>query len=149
MPCGKMNIPSPKLLTSLPDESNLRMAGRFDPTQLFAPHLSPTQMDLPSGSISTALVAPHVLPSGIFAQFSTVAYGLGRSLTGWTLLWVYAPPADIASAATMADASVDLTRLECDITVPPLNVLMNPPNGSWGMVNAWHNLYILCLYILC
>src|SRR5215831_12030995 len=110
-----MNILSPKLLTSLPDASNLRMVGRFDPAQVFAPHLSATQMDLPSGSISTALVAPPALPSGIFAQFSTVAYGLGKSLTGWTLSWVYAPPADIASAATMTDASVNLTRFECDI----------------------------------
>src|SRR5215470_2164737 len=97
-----MNIPSPKLLMSLPDASNLRTVGRFDPTQVFAPHLSATQMDLPSGSMSTALVAPHVLPSGIFAQFSTVAYGLGKSLAGWTLPCVYAPPADIASATTMA-----------------------------------------------
>src|SRR5262245_28347985 len=115
MPCGNMNIPSPKLFTSLPDASNLRMVGRFDPTQVFAPHLSATQIDLPSGSISTALVAHHVLPSGIFAQFSTVAYGLGRSLTVWTLSWVYASPADIVSAATMADASANLTRFECDI----------------------------------
>src|SRR5215468_6265778 len=120
-----MNIPSPKFLTSLPDASNLRMVGRFDPTQVFAPHLSATQMDLPSGSISTALVAPHSLPSGIFAQFSTVAYGLGKSLTGWTLPWVYAPPANIASAARMAGASVSLTRFECDIAVPPSNFLFN------------------------
>src|SRR5215470_5492285 len=105
---------------SLPDASNLRMVGRFDPTHVFAPHLSATQMDLPSGSISTALVAPHVLPSGIFAQFSIVVYGLGRSLTGWTLPWVYAPPANIASAKTMADVSVNLTRPEFGIAVPPI-----------------------------
>src|SRR5262249_21266003 len=135
MPCGNTNIPSPKLLTSLPDASNLRTVGRFDPTQVFAPHLSATQMDLPSGSISTALVAPHVLPSGIFAQFSTVEYGLGRSLTGWTLPWVYAPPADIASAATMASGSVNLTRLECDIEVPPLDFLFNPPT-AFGVIDA-------------
>src|SRR5262245_34965249 len=76
MPCGNTNIPSPKLFNSLPDASNLNTVGSFDPTQVFAPHLSATQMDLPSRSISTALVAPHVLPSGIFAQFSTVVYGL-------------------------------------------------------------------------
>src|SRR5882672_9184305 len=129
MPWGNMNIPPPKLLTSLPDASNLRMVGRFDPTQVFAPHLSATQMDLPSGSISTALVAPHALSSGIFAQFSTVAYGLGRSLTGWTLPWVYAPPANIASAATIAGASMNLTRHECDITIPPLMLCRSPaPN---------------------
>src|SRR5262249_10527436 len=115
MPCGNTNMPSPKLFTSLPDASNLRTVGKFEPEQVFAPHLSATQMDLPSGSISTALVAPHVLPSGIFAQFSTVSYGLGRSLTGWTLPWAYAPPANIAIAATMTGASMSLTRFECDI----------------------------------
>src|SRR5207247_1408654 len=61
MPCGKMNIPAPKLLTSLPVSSNFRTAGRFDPAQLFAPHRSATQIDLPSGAISTALVAPNLL----------------------------------------------------------------------------------------
>src|SRR5262245_1238028 len=87
-PCGNTNIPSPKLFNSLPDASNLSTTGRFDPTQEFSPHLSATQMDFPSRSISTALVAPHFRPSGIFAQFSTVAYGLGSSLTGWMLPWV-------------------------------------------------------------
>src|SRR5262249_29971605 len=103
-----MNIPSPKLLTSLPDASNLRMVGRFEPTQVLAPHLSPTQMDLPSRSISTALVAPHVLPAGIFAQFSTVAYGLGRSLTGLALSWVCAFQPDSATTAMIATTSVNL-----------------------------------------
>src|SRR5262245_29154820 len=138
-----MNIPSPKLFTSLPDASNLSTTGRFDPAQVFAPHLSATQMDLPSRSISTALVAPHVLPSGIFAQFSTVAYGLGGSLTGWTFPCVRALPADIVSAVTIASANVNLARPECVIAVPPLNVLVHLPNGSWGLVNACHNLYIL------
>src|SRR5262245_28188496 len=101
------------------------MVGRFDPTQVFAPHLSATQMDLPSGSISTALVAPHALSPGIFAQFSTVTYGLGRSLTGWTLPWVYATPANIASATAMA-ASESGARLECDIAAPPLDFIFNP-----------------------
>jgi hypothetical protein len=72
MPCGKINRPSPKALTSLPEASNLRMGGSFLPAQLFAPQRSATQMLLPSRSISTALVEPHVRPSGSFAQFSTV-----------------------------------------------------------------------------
>src|SRR5262245_58256979 len=117
-----MNIPSPKLLTSLPDASNLSTTGRFDPAQVFAPHLSATQIDLPSRSISTALVAPHVRPAGIFAQFSTVAYGLGGSLTGWMLPCVCRLPANIASVATIAGASMGLTRPDCDIAVPPLDV---------------------------
>src|SRR5262249_22655018 len=118
-PCGKINIPAPKLFTSFPDESNLRIVGRFEPAQVFAPHLSATQMDLPSGSISTALVAPHVLPSGIFAQFSTVRYGLGRSLTGWTPLWVLALPPNSAITTMMDTNNMNPTRPECDIVVPP------------------------------
>ena len=47
-----------------------------------APHLSATQMDFPSRATSTALVAPHVRPSGIFAQPSTVRYGLACALAG-------------------------------------------------------------------
>src|SRR5258706_6153824 len=110
-----MNMPSPKLFTNLPEESNLRMVGRFEPAHVFAPHRSATHMDLPSGSISTALVAPHVLPAGIFAQFSTVRYGLGRSLTGWAPLCVDALPANIAMAAT----NTKLIRTKNDIGRPP------------------------------
>src|SRR5262245_43000690 len=128
MPCGNTNIPSPKLFTSLPDASNLRTVGKFDPAQVFAPHLSATQMDLPSRSISTALVAPHVRPVGIFAQFSTVANGLGGALTGWILPWVHALPANIAIVAMIAGVSMNLTRPECDIAVPPLYVLLNLTN---------------------
>jgi hypothetical protein len=67
-----MNKPAPKLATSVPDASNFSTVGRFDPTQLFAPQRSATQIDRPSGSMSTALVAPQVRPAGIRAQFSTV-----------------------------------------------------------------------------
>src|ERR1700728_607090 len=77
MPCGKRNIPSPKLLTSFPEASNFRIGGSFFPSQVFAPQRSATQTLLPSRSISTALVDPHVRPSGSLAQFSTVTYGLG------------------------------------------------------------------------
>src|SRR5262245_53285580 len=84
-----MNIPAPKLSTILPDASNLSTAGRFDPAQEFVPHLSATQMDLPSGSTLTALVAPHIRPSGSIPQFRIVSYGLGRSLIGWTSAFVF------------------------------------------------------------
>ena len=67
-----MNIPPPKLFTTFPDASNLRITGRSDPAQLFAPHRSPTQMDLPSGSMSIALVDPHVRPSGSVPHLSIV-----------------------------------------------------------------------------
>jgi hypothetical protein len=67
----------------LPDESNLRIGGKFDPSQANgvpgfmsegganAPHRSATQTLVPSGSISTPLVEPHARPSGSFPQFST------------------------------------------------------------------------------
>src|SRR5580704_11956374 len=77
MPCGNRSVPSPKAFTSLPEASNLRIGASFLPAQLLVPQRSPTQILLPSRSTSTALVDPHILPSGSFAQFSTVAYGLG------------------------------------------------------------------------
>src|SRR5260221_1039952 len=83
MPCGKMIRPEPKLLTSFPDSSNFRTGSSVEPRQVFAPQRSPTQIDVPSRSTSTALVAPHVRPSGIVKKFSTVRYGFGRSLVGW------------------------------------------------------------------
>src|SRR6202011_3638049 len=63
MPCGNTNIPAPKLVKSLPEGSNLRMAASVLPAQVLAPHRSATQI-LPARSTSTALVDPHVRPSG-------------------------------------------------------------------------------------
>src|SRR5215213_5957350 len=83
MPCGNTSIPAPKLFTRFPFASNFRIGSTFaESRQLFAPHRSATQMLVPSGSISTALVEPQVRPAGIFAQPSMVRYGLGKSLTG-------------------------------------------------------------------
>src|SRR5215831_7907507 len=48
-----------------------------------APQRSATQIDLPSRSISIALVDPHVRPTGIFAQSFTVPYGFGNELVGF------------------------------------------------------------------
>src|SRR5262249_11436539 len=72
IPCGNTNIPPPKLFTNFPDESNLRTAGRFDPAHELTPQRSATQIDLPSGSTSTADNEPHVLPSGKLPQFLNV-----------------------------------------------------------------------------
>ena len=82
-------MPAPKLFTSFPDESNFSTLGRSDifpfaSRQRFAPQRSATQIDLPSLSTSTALVDPQLLPSGSFAHPSTLWYGLGASLVGWT-----------------------------------------------------------------
>src|SRR5260370_11601270 len=100
-PCGKTNIPSPKAFTRLPDESNLRIGGRFEPSQLkgwpsficeagmktWAPHRSATHTFVPSRSISTAAVEPQIPPSGHFPKLKTARYGLGAELVG-ALAWV-------------------------------------------------------------
>src|SRR5262249_10897962 len=84
-----MNMPAPKLFTSLPDASNLRIGSRLDPSQakgspgLYcvgganAPQRSATHTLVPSGSISTPEVEPQVRPSGNLAQSSIERYGLG------------------------------------------------------------------------
>src|SRR5689334_10061329 len=112
IPCGKMNIPSPKLFTRLPESSNFRIGATLSlPAQEFAPHRSPTQMLLPSRSISTALVDPQVLPSGSFAQPSTVRYGLG-----WELGAAFGCASAIApNTVICAAASVNLNRPACGI----------------------------------
>jgi hypothetical protein len=93
-PCGNNSSPSPKAFISLPDASNLRIGGRFEPSQANgvpgfisegganAPQRSATQTLLPSGSMSTPLVEPQLRPSGSFAQFSIAWYGLGAELVG-------------------------------------------------------------------
>src|SRR5215468_8356274 len=82
-PCGKSRRPPPKLFTSVPEASNLRIGGRFEPSQANgvpgfisegganAPQRSATHTLVPSGSIPTPLVEPQLRPSGSFAQFST------------------------------------------------------------------------------
>ncbi len=78
MPCGKTATPVPKLWTSLPDSSNLSTTGSGDiwplalSQQVLAPQRSATQIDLPSLSMSTALVEPQVRPSGSLNWFSMV-----------------------------------------------------------------------------
>jgi hypothetical protein len=80
--CGDRMSPAPKCATSVPFESNLSTGSSVEVAQLFVPHRSATQILLPSRSMSTALVEPHVRPSGIFAQSATVVYGLGALLIG-------------------------------------------------------------------
>src|ERR1700704_1732676 len=82
MPCGNSSSPAPKLFSSFPDESNFRIGSSLEPSQpngcagatreggRDSPHRSPTQTLVPSGSMATALVDPHVLPSGSGPQFS-------------------------------------------------------------------------------
>jgi hypothetical protein len=81
MPCGKIISPLAKLATRLPSRSNFRTTGRSEPRQEFAPQRSATQIETPSLSMSTALVAPHVRPAGIFAQPSIVRNGFGWAAT--------------------------------------------------------------------
>ena len=49
-----------------------------------APQRSATHTLVPSGSMSTPLVEPHVRPSGSVPQFSIARYGLGAELVGAT-----------------------------------------------------------------
>src|SRR5260370_17939616 len=98
IPWGNRNMPAPKLLSSLPDGSNSRMGARFEPAQVFAPHLSATHMS-PWRSTDTPAVDPQGLPSGSFAQFSMGRYGLGREFATPSP-WHSPPPPDAATTLT-------------------------------------------------
>src|SRR5207245_1153624 len=127
MPWGKTNTPAAKLFLSRPDSSNSRTAGRLEPAQVLAPHLSATQMDRPSGATSTALVAPQVRPSGIFAQPSTVRYGLPGELAAG----VSARVPESAAAATTAPSSVGharRARLRANIFATASSALLHQPD---------------------
>src|SRR6267142_6905569 len=115
-----MNIPTPKLFSSLPPESNFSTAGTDEPAQLsyvngetpggtsgFAPHRFATHTDSPSLSIATPFRAPHVLPSGRFPHGATDWYGLGRSLVGWTstIVWYGAVVAQAPKSAIAANVT--------------------------------------------
>src|ERR1700752_4385185 len=113
MPCGKMSRPWPKLATNLPEASNLRIDGKFDiwpvarSRQLLAPQRSATQMLRPSLSISTALVEPHVRPSGILKKCSIVVYGLGAEFVGALVVgaWARTPTYHALMRATTSIAA--------------------------------------------
>src|SRR5688572_13189291 len=98
MPCGQTIRPAPKLSTRLPLASNLRTGSSvlFVRQPLwFVEQRSATQMLVPSGSTSTALVEPQLRPAGIFAQPSIVRYGLGSEFVGDIVLlanWADEPP---------------------------------------------------------
>src|SRR6185436_20841833 len=105
MPCGKIIMPAPKLFTNLPVASNFSTDGRSDilpvvrsrhelPLGVCGPQRSATQIDLPSLSTSTALVDPHVRPSGSFAHPSILWYGFGPSFVG-----AVAPACGVVGAA--------------------------------------------------
>src|SRR5215470_11369633 len=94
-PCGNNTRPAPKLFTSLPDSSNLRIGSRFEPSQPIctpgltcdggakAPQRSATQMLLPSISTPMPAVEPQLRPSGSFPN-GAPTYGLGREFVGAT-----------------------------------------------------------------
>src|SRR5882724_9016319 len=127
MPCAKMIMPAPKLLTSLPDASNFKIGGASDILPVARsihpllwgvkpPQRSATQIDLPSLSTSTALVEPHVRPSGSFAQPSIDWYGLGRSLVGFMSPCAnVSAPITASAAATRPTATGTFTCLKRDI----------------------------------
>src|SRR6185503_5206710 len=102
-----MNIPAPRLLTILPDESNLTSGATLEPSQVAAPHLSKTQTLAPSRSMSIPAVEPTFLPSGNLKKLSTVRYGLGWEFGAWAR--TCAVPPDNANPARTA-VRVNLTR---------------------------------------
>ena len=99
-----MNMPAPKLFTSLPDASNFRIGSRFEPSQANGspglnadgganvPHRSASHTLVPSGSISTPAVEPQLRPSGILAQLSMERYGLGAEFVGAMVSAKDSPP---------------------------------------------------------
>src|SRR5262245_52670697 len=94
VPCGNRSKPAPKLLSSLPDGSNLSTGSRFEPPQpngwvmstrdggRASPQRSATHTLVPSRSIATALVEPQARPCGSVPQFSIERYGFGNELVG-------------------------------------------------------------------
>src|SRR5271168_588505 len=116
-----MNMPAPKLVSSLPFVSNFKITGMFNISpvarsrQLLAPHRSATQIDLPSLSMSTALVEPHFRPSGNCPQPLMVRYGLGASFVG-------AGVSDCPQAHPIASTSTPRISFMMDL----LDALHNP-----------------------
>src|SRR5258708_28332615 len=99
-----MNIPAPKLFSTLPEASSLRTGATLEPAQLsyangdcpagasgFAPQRFATHTDSPSLSMATAFSAPQVRPSGSVPHGATLWYGLGRSLGGLSSLAAEGP----------------------------------------------------------
>ena len=86
MPCGQMNIPPPKLATTLPSGLNLITESSFEsrhssPNRFgsVASHRTIAQMCWPSGSMVTSPTAPICRPAGICGQPSTARYGFGSA----------------------------------------------------------------------
>src|SRR5882672_2751038 len=125
-------MPSPKLFSSLPEGSNSRMGARFEPAQVFAPHLSATHM-LPWRSTSTPAVDPQGRPSGSFAQFSIARYGLGWEFRAASSC-AYAVPPDVPIVIinkAIAPTTVNTSRLVRGImTRPPKMRISNTRHDS-------------------
>src|SRR5512138_2665369 len=143
MPWANAIIPAPKLLMSLPVESNFSTgsSGDIAPVaglaQLFAPQRSPTQIDLPSLSMSTALVDPQVRPSGSLKTLTPAWYGLGKSLVGAEVACAKARHPDIATAATTsARASFMASPLAALTAALLLHVLLHGLRSDLGTVDV-------------
>src|SRR5215471_4062635 len=101
----------------------------MESTHELAPQRSATQIDLPSRSISIALVDPHVRPTGILAQSFTVPYGFGNELVG-----LRSACACASAANTRVIASVHKER----------TVIMSP-HFERGQIVPWSSL-AACAY---
>src|SRR5580704_1782749 len=81
-PCGKINMPMPNALRSLPEGSNFRIGGSLRPAQELLKQRCTTKT-VPSRAGSTAVTAAHfAVPGGSSPQSRVVRYGCGRSLRG-------------------------------------------------------------------
>src|SRR5271166_421987 len=110
MPCGKTNIPAPKLLISLPLGSNSSTAGRSELRQL-PPHRSKAQMLRPSRSGVTAITPPHWRPSGNWPNLTPAAWGLGKSIDGTAAFSAAARADEIRHIAPQLPVSIDAKLL--------------------------------------
>src|SRR5271169_4985646 len=81
-------MPAPKLFTSLPVESNFWIGARLEAEQSSAvAQRSNTHTLLPSRSMSTPTAAPHLRPSGSFAQPSSSRKLCGAELGSTAWAW--------------------------------------------------------------
>ncbi len=122
IPCGKTNMPAPKLASSLPDGSKCRIGDRFELEQVSPPQRSKTQTLLPSRSIATAVVPPHARPAGSWPNDVAAPNGSGRSMLGWVASCARAAPV-VAPATAMAAAKAIAVNLARRISVPCSSVM--------------------------
>src|SRR5688572_15553384 len=125
-----MNIPPPKLVTTLPSGPNLYTGSIFEsrhssPNRAGSAngsHLIRAQTWRPSRSIVALPTAPSGFPPGSWAQPSTMRYGFGRA---WAST-VHSPPdgatRDSAAAKPTANETTDPSCRACAMILPSVRL---------------------------